>query len=157
LTSLFINDKNSRKLTQSKEQPMSEQNKSVVNQAYSNFKTGNIVGLLDLMADDVNWTLPEMEGVPFAGTRTGRASVGEFFATVNSTQESLTFEPRELIADGDKVVALGRYQWRVKSNSREFGGDFAHVFTIREGKVVEFNEYMDTAACRDAHQKAMSA
>ena len=136
---------------------MSEQNKSIVNLAYSNFKTGNINALLDLMADDVNWTLPQMEGVPFAGTRTGRDSVGEFFATVGSTQESLSFEPRELIAEGDKVVALGSYQWRVKSNSREFGGDFAHVWTIRDGKVVEFHEYTDTAACRDAHQKAMSA
>ena len=136
---------------------MSEQNKSVVNQAYSNFKTGNINGILELLADDVNWTLPQMEGVPFAGTRTGRDSVGDFFQSVNSTQESLRFEPRELIAEGDKVVALGSYQWRVKSNSREFGGDFAHVFTIRVGKVVAFNEYMDTAACRDAHQKAMSA
>lgn len=136
---------------------MSEQNKSVVNQAYSNFKTGNIDALLDLMADDVNWTLPDMEGVPFAGTRTGRPAVGEFFQSVNSTQESLGFEPRELIAEGDKVVALGSYQWRVKSNSREFGGNFAHVFTIRDGKIVAFNEYMDTAACSAAHQKAMSA
>ena len=136
---------------------MSEQNKSVVNQAYSNFKSGNINALLDLMADDVSWTLPVMGGVPFAGTRSGRASVGEFFATVDSTQESLTFDPRELIAEGDKVVALGSYQWRVKSNSREFGGDFAHVFTIRDGKIVAFNEYMDTAACTTAHQKAISA
>ena len=136
---------------------MSEQNKSIVNQAYSNFKNGNINGILDLLADDVSWTLPEMEGVPFAGSRTGRDSVGEFFQSVVSTQESLSFEPRELIAEGDRVVALGTYQWRVKSNSREFGGDFAHVFTIRDGKVVAFNEYMDTAVCRDAHQKAMSA
>ena len=68
---------------------MSEQNKSIVNQAYSNFKTGNINGILDLITDDVNWTLPQMEGVPFSGTRTGRASVGEFFATLDSTQESL--------------------------------------------------------------------
>jgi uncharacterized protein len=109
------------------------------------------------MADDVSWTLPEMEGVPFAGTRTGRDSVAGFFSSLDSAQESLSFEPREMIAEGDKVVALGSYQWRVKANGREFGGDFAHVFTIREGKVVAFNEYMDTAACRDAHQKAMSA
>ena len=44
-------------------------------------------------------------------------------------------------------------QWRVKSNSREFGGDFAHAWIIRDGKVVEFHEYTDTAACRDAHQR----
>jgi ketosteroid isomerase-like protein len=136
---------------------MSEQNKSVVNQAYSNFKSGDINSLLGLMADDVAWTLPQMEGVPFAGARTGRESVGEFFATIDSSQETLRFDPRQLIAEGDTVVALGNYQWKVKSNSREFGGDFAHVFTIRDGKIVAFNEYMDTAACRDAYQKAMSA
>ena len=136
---------------------MSEQNKSVVNQAYSNFKSGDIDSLLGLMADDVTWTLPQMEGVPFAGARTGRDAVGEFFSTIDSSQESLRFDPRQLIAEGDTVVALGSYQWKVKSNSREFGGDFAHVFTIRGGKIVAFNEYMDTAACRDAYQKAMSA
>jgi len=136
---------------------MSEQNKSIVNQAYSNFKSGDINSLLGLMADDVAWTLPQMDGVPFAGARTGREAVGEFFATIDSSQETLRFDPRQLIAEGDTVVALGNYQWKVKSNSREFGGDFAHVFTIRDGKIVAFNEYMDTAACRDAYQKAMSA
>ena len=136
---------------------MSEQNKSIVNQAYSNFKSGDINSLLGLMADDVTWTVPQMDGVPFAGARTGREAVGEFFATIDSSQETLRFDPRQLIAEGDTVVALGSYQWKVKSNSREFGGDFAHVFTIRDGKIVAFNEYMDTAACRDAYQKAMSA
>ncbi|HEV7473181.1 MAG TPA: nuclear transport factor 2 family protein [Pyrinomonadaceae bacterium] len=136
---------------------MSEQNKSIVNQAYNNFKTGNIDGLLNLMADDVTWTLPEMEGVPFAGIRTGRAGVGEFFATLAAVEDSLRFESRELVAEGDKVIALGSYDWRVKTTAREFSGDFAHVWTIRDGKVVAFQEYTDTAAVRDAHQKAVSA
>ena len=136
---------------------MSEQNKAIVEQAYNNFKTGNIEGLLDLMSDDITWTLPEMEGVPFAGKRSGRDEVGEFFGTLGSTQDSLRFEPREMFAEGDKVISLGSYDWRVKSNNRDFGGDFAHVFTVREGKIVDFHEYMDTAACIAAHQKAMSA
>src|SRR5438094_236835 len=99
---------------------MSEQNRSIVNQAYSNFKSGNIDALLDLMSDDITWTLPEMEGVPFAGKRAGLPSVREFFATVITSQEPLRFEPRELIAEGDRVVALGNYAWRVKSTNREF-------------------------------------
>lgn len=136
---------------------MSEQNKAIVEEAYNNFKAGNIQGLLNLMSDDITWTLPEMEGVPFAGTRTGRDSVGEFFATVNSSQEALRFEPRELIAEGDKVVALGSYEWRIKSTGREFSGDFAHAWTIRDGKLASFHEYTDTAACMNAYQKAMSA
>src|SRR5687768_10884493 len=102
---------------------MSEQNKAVVEQAYNNFKTGNIEALLNLFSDDISWTLPEMEGVPFSGKRTGRAAVAEFFASVDAAQEVVSFEPRELIAEGERVVALGSYAWRVRANSREFGGD----------------------------------
>lgn len=136
---------------------MSEQNKAIVQQAYDNFKARNIAALLTILSDDISWTLPEMEGVPFAGKRTGRAAVGEFFAAVDGAQEVLSFEPRELLAEGDRVIVLGSYEWRVKANGREFGGDFAHVWTISEGKATAFQEYMDTAVCVNAHQKAMSA
>jgi ketosteroid isomerase-like protein len=45
----------------------------------------------------------------------------------------------------------------VRANGQEFGGDFAHAWTIRDGKAVAFQEYMDTAVGTKAHQKAMSA
>lgn len=136
---------------------MSDQNRSIVEQAYNNFKSGDIEALLNLMSDDITWTLPDMDGVPFSGARFGRASVAEFFGSVGASQDVLSFEPRELIAEGDRVIALGSYAWRVKANDREFSADFAHAWTIRDGKVIEFREYMDTAACIAAHQKAMSA
>ena len=134
---------------------MSEpENTATVKQAYDNFKTGNIQALLDQMSDDVTWQLPEIEGVALAGKRTG---VGEFFATVARDQEVREFEPREFIAQGDKVVSLGNYRWRVKDTGREFKSDFVHIFTIRDGKIVRFREHLDTAAAAAAYQKAMSA
>jgi uncharacterized protein len=137
---------------------MSEQeNVTIVHQAYNNFKAGNIPALLDLCSDDITWQLPQMENVPFGGTRTTRAGVGEFFALVGENQDSLRFEPRDIVAQGDKVVSLGYYQWRVKATGREFESDFAHVFTIQGGKIVAFHEYTDTAACANAYQKAMTA
>jgi ketosteroid isomerase-like protein len=136
---------------------MSEQNKAIVQEIYNNFKIGNIEALLNRLSDDIAWDLPEIKNVPFGGKRTGRASVGEFFSSVGASQESLRFEPRELIAEGDKVASLGYYEWKVKANGRTFGADFAHVFTIRNGTVVAFHEYTDTAAVADAYQKAMSA
>jgi ketosteroid isomerase-like protein len=50
-----------------------------------------------------------------------------------------------LVAQGDKVVALGDYAWRVKSTGREYESDFVHVFSVRDGKVARFQEFMDTA------------
>ena len=89
----------------------------------------------------------------------GRACCAERYrvASLVDTQEVQHFDPREFIALGDKVVALGHYAWRVKSTGREFGGDFAHVFTVLDGRVIRFHEYMDTAAAAAAHRKDFSA
>ena len=92
-----------------------------------------------------------MGGVPFAGGRKGRERVGSFFSELADSQESVSFEPREFVAQGDKVVALGSYRWRVKKNGREYGGDFAHAFTVRDGKIAGFHEYMDSAAATAAY------
>jgi ketosteroid isomerase-like protein len=132
---------------------MSDQdNTNVVKQAYENFKTGNIEALLGQMSEDINWRLPDIEGVPFAGARRRTGAVAEFFSTLADAQDVLSFEPREFVAQGNKVIALGDYSWRVKKNGREYGSDFAHVFTVRDGKIVAFHEYMDTASAADAYK-----
>jgi len=137
---------------------MSEQdNIAVVQQAYDNFKEGNIQGLLDMLPDDVTWQLPDIEGVPFAGKRTGREAVREFFVGVGANQETLEFAPHEFVAQGDKVVSLGHYRWRVKSTGQEFSSDFAHVFTARDGEITGFQEYTDTASAARAYQKSAAA
>jgi len=131
---------------------MSEQdNVAVVRRAYENFKGGDIKGLLDSLTEEVDWRLPEIEGVGFSGGRRGRESVGGFFNELAESQETVSFEPREFVAQGDKVVALGTYRWRVKKTGREYGGDWAHVFTVRGGKIEGFHEYMDSAAARAAY------
>ena len=130
---------------------MSEQeNIGVVKQAYENFKTGNIEAILNQLSDDVDWRLPDIENVPFAGARRGRAQVAEFFSVLADAQDTRSFEPREFVAQGDKVVALGTYEWAVKASGRAYGGDWAHVFTVRDGKIAAFHEYMDTAAAQAA-------
>lgn len=95
--------------------------------------------------------------MPFSGKRQGRDAVGEFFASVAENQEVLSFEPREFVAQGNTVVSLGRYEWRVKSTGREFISDWAHVFTVENGRVVRFREYFDSAAAEAAYRKAASA
>ena len=136
-------------------------NTETVQQVYENFEALGRAGvkrtdmkpLLSLYSDDVEWHVPEMEDVPFAGPRRGIAGVRDFFIAVTEGLDVLRFETNEYIAQGDKVVALGRYSWRVKATGREFSSDFAHVCTIRGGKIVRFHEYMDTAAEVRAHKQ----
>ncbi|HEY0003982.1 MAG TPA: nuclear transport factor 2 family protein [Pyrinomonadaceae bacterium] len=134
---------------------MSEQeNVKLVQQAYSNFQSGDIQALLGLLSDDVEWQLPEIENVSFAGRRRGKAQVAEFFSKLAEAQEARQFEPREFIAQGDKVVALGSYMWQTRATGSSYGGDWAHVFTVRDGKIAGFHEFMDTAAAANAYRKA---
>jgi ketosteroid isomerase-like protein len=137
---------------------MSEQeNIKLAEQAYANFKAGDIESLLSLFSDDIQWQLPDIDNVPFAGRRRGRSEVAGFFTTLADAQDGLEFEPAEFIAQGDKVVSLGRYRWRAKASGREYGAEWAHVFTVRGGKIVGFHEYTDTAAVASAFQKALTA
>ena len=62
-----------------------------------------------------------------------------------STVEYTTFEPREFIAQGDQVVVIGSERARVKATGRVVDTDWVMVFTIRDGKVVRFRDYYDTA------------
>jgi len=130
---------------------MSEQDTvEVVRRAYENFKAGDIGALMGQMSEDVDWRLPKIEGVPFSGERRGRGQVSEFFTTLADSQDSVSFEPREFVAQGDKVVALGTYNWRVKNTGREYGGDWAHVVTVRDGRIAGFHEFMDSARAEAA-------
>jgi ketosteroid isomerase-like protein len=134
-----------------------QDNVKVVKQGYDNFRTGNIPALLDQLAERVEWQLPEMEGVPLGGKRKGRDGVAGFFSKLAEIEDVISFEPREFIAQGDKVVALGTYAFRVKGTRREFTSDFAHVFTVQNGKIARFQEYMDTAQAVIAYQQKAAA
>jgi uncharacterized protein len=130
---------------------MSEhENRQLVELAYANFKAGDVPTLLQSMSEDITWQLPEIENVPFAGKRQGRGAVGEFFSALASLQDARSFEPREFIAQGAKVVVLGHYVWQVRANGRTYESDFAHVFTIRGGQIAAFHEYTDSAAAAKA-------
>ena len=135
---------------------MSEQeNTQIVKDAYAAFKRGDIPTILNMLADDVKWFLPgPTDIIPVAGERHGREQVGQFFSALDQNQEAKEFEPQEFVAQGDKVVVLGHYVWRIKANGREYGSDWAHVFTLRDGKVVKFQEYYDTGTCADAFRTA---
>jgi ketosteroid isomerase-like protein len=128
-------------------------NVKVVQQAYQDFQAGNIQGVLSQMASDVEWQLPAIANVPISGLRRGSGQVAEFFSTLAEDQEPVVFEPREFISQGDNVVALGHYKWNVKKTGRQFESDFVHVFTVRDGRIARFREYMDSAAVAAGYTK----
>lgn len=123
-----------------------QRNVDVVQGTYEAVGRGDIPALLDLLTDDVEWTLQGPSVIPFAGTRHGREAVAEFFSLVGETLEFLQFEPREFVAQGDKVVVLGYERNLIKPTGRTFEQEWAHVYTLRDGKIAKFRAFEDTAA-----------
>ena len=121
-------------------------NLDVVRRGYDAFGRGDINALLELFDDQIQWVTPGPSELATSGRRTGRQEVGQFFALVNELFDVLRFEPKEYIAQGDRIVVLGTEAARVRSNGKMLELDWVHVFTMRTGKVVAFQEFFDTAA-----------
>ena len=65
--------------------------------------------------------------------------------------------PDVVIADGDTVIATGRYTATVRDNGAEIDVPIAHVFTVRNGKVSKWVGLSDTAKVAEAHTRAAAA
>lgn len=128
------------------------QNTKVVQDAYAAFGRGDIQTLLTYVAADVVWTAVYGAGshVPTSGERRGKAAVAEFFKQVAANANFSRFEPKEFIATGDKVVALGHYT-ATTPVKKSFDSDFAMVFTLKDGKVTRFQEFCNSAAINMAY------
>jgi len=131
---------------------MESQNTKIVQDAYAAFLRGDVTSLLGLMSDDIVWepVLGTASHVPFSGKRQGKPAVAEFFQLVATNEDFSQFEAREFIAQGDAVVAVGHYRATTKSTGKTFDSDFAMVFTLKDGKVVRFREFTDSAGVNAA-------
>jgi ketosteroid isomerase-like protein len=125
----------------------------VVQQGYAEFGTGNIEAVLGRYDAQIEWSIPRVDGVRVTGTRRGVDAVREFFQMLAEDQQAIRFEPREFVATGDTVAAIGEYRWRVTSTGKEFECPFTHVFKVRDGKITSFREFTDTAAVAAAYRR----
>ena len=123
-----------------------QQNLELVRQGYAAFGRGDIEGIVKLLDSHVSWVTPGPEDVPTAGTRRGHAAVRQFFATLLSTFDITSFEPRDFLTQGDKVVVLGNSAEGPRGTGRTVDFRWVHIFTVRNGLVVSFEERADVSA-----------
>ena len=136
---------------------MSQHNIELVQRGYAAFGNGDIDGLLATMHENIEWQTPGAKDLPTAGSRRGHAEVREFFKVIAELIEFESFEPQTFVADGDRVVVLGIDNFKVKGGSgKSLHEHWCHAFTIRDGSIVAFREYIDTAALA-AELKAVAA
>jgi ketosteroid isomerase-like protein len=124
---------------------MDEQtNIGLLRQAYDAYSKGDIQRVMGMFAQDIEWDMPEVEGIPFSGKRHGIGQVGEFFRLMDECQEAREFTPDQFIAQGDQVIVLGHCTFAARTTGLEYSDEWCHVFTVKGGKVTSFKEYSDT-------------
>jgi len=131
------------------------QNTQVVRDAYAAFLSRNLEALLATFDEHIVWkpVTGAASYVPTAGERHGTAAVAEFFRLVAETTQFSRFEPQQFIAQGNKVVTLGHFTAKTPTG-RSFDSDFVMVFTLENGKITEFQEFLDSAALNAAFAPA---
>lgn len=125
---------------------MSEENKQKIEGMYAAFGRGDIPFVIGALDPDVEWWEAEnfiyADRNPYIGPQ---AVLEGVFARIGNEWEGFTVTPQDVLDAGDTVVGHGYYAGKYRRTGRDVRAQFAHVFSFRNGKVVRFQQYTDTA------------
>jgi ketosteroid isomerase-like protein len=131
------------------------ENVQIVKDFFAAMGSYNEQDLLALAAEDIEWIIPG-ENWPLAGTHRGHAGLADVLQKANETVETSYPEPPEFIAQGDRVVVVGFATGRIKATNRTFEDHWVFAITVRNGKLTNIREYIDTQALARASEMAAS-
>jgi ketosteroid isomerase-like protein len=124
-------------------------NLDLVRSTYEGSSEDNGRNLLAALAPDAQWT--EADGFPYAGTYVGiEAIMAGVFRRLGSEWISYRAEVHTFLEDGDQVAAFGVYSGTYKATGRSMRAAFAHLYELRNGKIVRMTQCVDTVMVRKA-------
>jgi len=125
---------------------VSNQNVDAIRGMYAAFAKGDMPTVLEKMDPKVEWN--EAEGNPYADGNPyiGPQAVLEgVFMRLGNEWEYWTLSDIEILeSTTGEVVSTGRYKAKYKKTAKEIDAQFVHKFWLKDGKVVKFQQYMDT-------------
>ena len=127
-----------------------EENVQIVKHFFAAMSGANKQDLLALVAEDIEWIIPG-KNWPLAGTRRGHAGLADLLETASKSMETST-EPREFVAQGDRVLVVGFAKGKIKATNKTFVDDWIFAITVRDGRLTNIREYVDTQALARASQ-----
>lgn len=109
------------------------------------FYSGDIEGALARCTDDVEFIAnAPIDILPHLGHRRGKAAMREMWTAVHARYSEMRCEVPVIVVEGDKVAANIRVFFRKSANQRMVQFDIAAFYTLRDGKIAQIREIMDT-------------
>ena len=126
-------------------------NGDIVKALYDAFGKGDVPAVLGAFDPQIQWREAEnflyADGNPYAGPQAVAEGV---FQRIVSDVENFAVLPERFVEGGDTVVAEGRYRGTMKTTGTPVDAQFAHIWQLRDGKVVRFQQYTDTKQWSEA-------
>ncbi len=118
-------------------------NLAVIQQVYEAFETGDFATVLDLC--DPACTVIQDPALPWGGHYVGHDGVATFGINLSSAIAS-TVKVDALFEAGDRVIQCGRTSGTVHATGATFDIPETHVWTLRDGKIVGAEFYIESVA-----------
>lgn len=132
-----------------------EKNVQTVKDFFAAAFGGDREAMLAVVAEDIEWIIPG-EDWPLAGTHRGHAGLTDLLKTESQTMEMSLSEPREFMAQGDRVLVVGFAKGKVRATNKPFEDHWIFAITVRDGKLTKIREYVDTQALSRAAEVSAS-
>ena len=128
-----------------------QKNVQIVKDFFAAMGSGDKQGLLALTAEDIEWIISG-EDWALAGTHRGHAGLADLLQKASKNMETSFPKPPEFVAQGDRVLVVGFARGKVKATNRTFEDHFVFAITVRNGKLTNIREYIDTQALARASE-----
>lgn len=131
------------------------ENISIINGLYDAFAKGDIPTVLSGMDATVVWNEAESnslaDGNPYIGPD---AILNGVFARLGANHEYFKLADIELHEmSNNQVLATLRYDAKNKATGIVYNSQAAHLWTLNDGKVIAFQQYVDTKKLADAEKE----
>lgn len=132
-----------------KNKTTSEKNKELVRHIFEEISKGNHQPFMNSVAED--FTVTCIGTTTLSGTYKGIKEVGEKF--IGPVMASFNAQPRvvidRIIAEEDFVVLVAHGEGGITKDGKDYNNSYCHVMRLKDGKLVESTEYLDTALVND--------
>jgi ketosteroid isomerase-like protein len=118
---------------------------AIVRSAYEAFEKGDVPTVLGLMDPGIEWSeaehFPYWTGQPFVGPQ---AVLNGVFMRIGQDFDGFRIQVRRMVGAGDTVLVEARYLATARATGKKLDAQVAHVWDVRGGKLVRFQQYTDT-------------
>jgi len=123
-----------------------QENKRFIQSVYAALAEGDARPFVDAMADDFTWTITGQHA--WSGTWQGKQVVRERLLGPLVAQFATPYRNRaiRLVADDDTVAVECRGDVMTKAG-RPYRNEYCNLIRLRDGRMVELVEYMDSNLC----------